>query len=158
MQMAKAPEQVILDSIRLIVKSLRNTSKEAELTYGLSGAQVFVLQKLAESKPLSINELAARTLTHQSSVSVVVAKLCEKELAKKTPDSRDARKSRLSITSKGEKILKDAKPAAQIKLIDALKKMKKTDLAQLARLLPEAVSLAGMHEEIAPLFLEESVR
>ena len=142
----------------MIVQSLRINAKAAEQAHGLSGAQVFVLQKLAESAPMSVNGLAARTLTHQSSVSGVLAKLCEKEFVKKQPDPLDARKTILYLTPKGKKLLKTSKPSVQVQLIEALKKMKKSELHSLARLLTKAVSLAGIYEEVAPLFLEEPSR
>ena len=79
-QGVQSDAQFIMDSIRKIVKSLRETSKLAEKIAGISAAQLFVLQKIAESKvPLRINDLAAKTLTHQSSVSVVITKLVEKK-------------------------------------------------------------------------------
>ena len=70
--------QAVLDGVRRIVHALRASSRRAEQDYGLSGAQLFVLQRLADAPALSVNELAARTHTHQSSVSTVVAKLVEK--------------------------------------------------------------------------------
>jgi DNA-binding MarR family transcriptional regulator len=60
----------VLDAVRRIVQALRESSRQAERQVGLSGAQLFVLQKLAESPASSVNELAARTHTHQSSVSL----------------------------------------------------------------------------------------
>ena len=62
----------MLDAVRRIVQTLRESSRAAEKAVGLSGAQLFVLQTLAEAPGLSLNELAARTHTHQSSVSTVV--------------------------------------------------------------------------------------
>ena len=65
----------VLDAMRRIVQALRESSRWAERHVGLSGAQLFVLQTLAETPGLSVNELAERTHTHQSSVSVVVSRL-----------------------------------------------------------------------------------
>ena len=70
---AELEARTILDSIRGIVQVLRESSRAAEERVGLSGAQLFVLQKLGEGGGASLNELAARTRTHQSSVSVVVS-------------------------------------------------------------------------------------
>src|ERR671938_1731164 len=67
-----------LDAIRRLVRGLRLAARASEREAGLSAAQLFVLQQLAESPAESINELAARTLTHQSSVSVVVRRLVER--------------------------------------------------------------------------------
>ena len=64
----------VLDAIRRVVRTLREASRHSEKAAGISAAQLFVLQRLAGTGGLSVNELAARTLTHQSSVSVVVSK------------------------------------------------------------------------------------
>src|SRR6185312_321205 len=71
--MSTSPQRV-LDSIRRIVRLLREGTRASEDAVGLSAAQLFVLQKLDPAVPLSLTELAARTLTHQSSVSVVVSR------------------------------------------------------------------------------------
>src|SRR4051812_49679467 len=65
----------VLDAIRRVVRTLREASRHSDRVVGVSAAQLFVLQRLAGTRGLSVNELAARTLTHQSSVSVVVSKL-----------------------------------------------------------------------------------
>ena len=56
--------QRILDAIRCIVRGLRVSSKAVEKNLGLSGAQLFVLQKLEDATTLSVNELAERKLSN----------------------------------------------------------------------------------------------
>ncbi len=76
---------IILNGIRLIVQDLREASRAAEARLGLSGAQIFVLQTLAETPGISVNELSARTYTHQSSVSVVLKRLIQRGLVRAAP-------------------------------------------------------------------------
>lgn len=83
--------RLVLDCIRRIVRALRLFDREAEKRVGLSGAQVFVLEKLADGGGASINELADRTHTHQSSVSVVVQKLVDRKLVRRSSSARDWR-------------------------------------------------------------------
>jgi hypothetical protein len=42
--------RIVLDSIRRIVQALRVSSRAAEKTVGLSGAQLFLLQQLGEGR------------------------------------------------------------------------------------------------------------
>jgi hypothetical protein len=72
--------QKALDALRRIVQVLRESSRWAERHVGLSGAQLFVLQTLGEAPAASVNDLAGRTHTHQSTVSMVVARLVERGL------------------------------------------------------------------------------
>ena len=99
----------IVTSIRKIVRALRIASCLTDRTVGLSGAQLFVLQQLSQGEALSANDLAERTLTHQSSVSVVVSRLREKGLVIGHPSPNDGRCLALSLTEKrGESFIRCA--------------------------------------------------
>src|SRR3954468_12674201 len=83
--------RIVLDGVRRIVQSLRESSRRAEKRVGMSGAQLFVLQKLEEAPAQSLNDLAGRTHTHQSSVSTIVARLVERGLVTRMRSPRDGR-------------------------------------------------------------------
>src|ERR1700753_4266298 len=110
----------VLDSIRRIVRVLRVASRAAEKEVGLTGAQLFVLHHLAESPAISLNELAARTRTHQSSVSVVVQRLVERGLVSRLRSGNDGRQIELGLTAPARKLVNKAPGAAQDRLIGAL--------------------------------------
>ncbi|HEX3345342.1 MAG TPA: helix-turn-helix domain-containing protein, partial [Polyangiaceae bacterium] len=69
-----------MDALRRVVRDLRLSARDAERSAGISGAQLFVLQSLRNEAAASLNELAERTLTDQSSVSVVVKRLADRKL------------------------------------------------------------------------------
>ena len=150
----ESASQSILDSIRRIVRGLRVSSKNAESSLGISGAQLFVLQKLAGSTRLSLNELAKRTLTHQSSVSVVVSLLVERGLVLRTSSKADARRLDLGLSAKGREFLKKAPPTTQERLIAAIDKLPNRQRVQLKALLKLVVMNAGLSEESPELFFE----
>src|SRR5260221_14725566 len=102
---SSAATRVVLDAIRRIVQALRESSRAAEKHAGLSGAQLFVLQALAESPGLSLNELAERTRTHQSSVSVVVTRLSRARLIERSTAPGDARRAELRLSALGRRRL-----------------------------------------------------
>ena len=147
--------QIILDSIRRIVRALRISSRSAEKELGLSGAQLFVLQKLSGVHALSLNELASRTVTHQSSVSVVVSRLVERKLVTRTHSKTDARRIELQLTPRGGAILKDAPPSAQENLMRAIGEMSEPARKKLAGMLVSVVSMAGLSAESPSLFFED---
>src|SRR4051794_39082445 len=105
---AKTESKEILDSLRRIVRALRLSSSNSERELGLSSAQLFVLQKLAECDGMCINDLAEKTLTHQSSVSVVVTKLTQRGLVESQRSAEDGRKSFVSITAGGKNLIRNA--------------------------------------------------
>jgi hypothetical protein len=90
--------RAVLDGVRRIVQSLRESSRWAEKYLGMTGAQLFVLQELDEAPAQSLNDLAARTHTHQSSVSTIVARLVDQGFVTRTRSSRDGRTIELHLS------------------------------------------------------------
>src|SRR5690606_17967130 len=117
---ASADVQGVLDGIRRIVQALRESSGDAERLTGASAAQIFVLGRLAEHEALSVNELARKTFTHQSSVSEVVTRLVDRRLVARRPDPADRRRRLLTVTRQGHKVLAAAPPTAQERLLGAV--------------------------------------
>src|SRR4029077_4522437 len=90
-----------LNALRRIVRALRVASRTAEQQVGLSGAQLFVLQCLARQSPCSVKELAARTATDQSSVSVVVSRLVAAGHVRRARSQAAPRRVELTLTRSG---------------------------------------------------------
>lgn len=147
--------QAVIDSIRQIVHALQVGSRAAQQKVGLSGAQLFVLQTLALRGTMSVNELAAHSHTHQSSVSAVVTRLVEAKLVARTKSPNDARRLDLTATEAGLQTLKSSFVTPQARLIQSLQTLEPNRLTQLRSLLSEVVSLSGMDSEAAPMFFEE---
>ena len=138
---------------------MHETSRKMEKTYGLTAAQLFVLQTLVKSShPLSVGELASRTYTHQSSVSTVLARLIEKGLINCSSSKEDSRMKEVSLTKKGEKTLSKPVPTLQERLADAIRKMSKKQRSQLVKGLAKWVQLAEFNINEPPLFMEEANR
>jgi len=146
--------QKVMNAIRRIVRALRISSRAVERELGLSGAQLFVLQKLKQSSALSVKELAERTLTHQSSVSVVVSRLVERGLADRRLSPTDGRQVELTLTTEGLALLGKAPRTAQESLVEAISGLPAAQRALLGQLLSEVVSRAGLSSEPPALFFE----
>lgn len=146
-----------LDAFRSIVQALRLAAGEGKRRSGLSAAQLFALQQIAEQPKLSINELAARTFTHQSSVSVVVQRLVDRRLVAKIAADEDRRRQLLVVTAKGRRALSAAPAAMQHRLIRAFSALPGADRAAAARALAKvarrvAPQMAGRR---APMLFED---
>jgi MarR family transcriptional regulator, lower aerobic nicotinate degradation pathway regulator len=138
--------QQALDSLRRIVRALREAARQAERRYGLSGAQLFVLHKLAEASPISLNELARLTHTHQSSVSTVVTRLVRQRLVRRVRSPRDARMLQLTLTPSGERLAKRAPDPPQDRLIEAIESLppgQQRALASALARVAKAIGVAG---------------
>ncbi|HEV8456499.1 MAG TPA: MarR family winged helix-turn-helix transcriptional regulator [Gemmatimonadales bacterium] len=145
-----------LDAIRRIISVLRRSSRLAESEVGIGGAQLFVLQQLATAPARSINELAERTYTHQSSVSVVIRRLVKQGLVERRPAPDDRRRRELRLTPAGKRLVARAPVPAQIRLINGLRALSVSQLRTFVRLFDQVVHRMGAAgEPPAMLFAEE---
>jgi DNA-binding MarR family transcriptional regulator len=147
--------QRILDSIRRLVRMLRVADRQAQAELGVSGAQLFVLTELGRTPSLSLNELASRTLTDQSSVSVVVTRLVEAGLVTRDRDARDARRLVLNLTRSGGALLQKAPPVAQERLLAVLDRLGDDERKRFADTFEQIVENAGGDDGPAPMLFEE---
>ena len=147
--------QRILDSIRRLVRLLRLTDRAAQTELGLSGAQLFVLHELAKTPAMSLSELAERTRTDQSSVSVVVSRLVDSGYVMRERDRRDARRLVLTLTKGGRAIAEKSPPVAQEKIIETLERMQPGERRRFADLFSHIIEELGEARGAAPMMFEE---
>ena len=114
-----------------------------------------MLQRLAEVSSLSVNELAERTFTHQSTVSVVVTRLVGRGLVRRNRADDDARRAELALTASGKLLLNRAMSSALARLIDALDAMPTSRLRVIGGSLDGVVDALGVGNEPPGMFFEE---
>jgi DNA-binding MarR family transcriptional regulator len=148
----------VLDAVRRIFQALHESSRWAEKHLGLTGAQLFVLQKLADSPCLSLNELAARTHTHQSSVSAVVARLVERGLVVRGPGESDARRVELRLSPEGRKVIRRAPDLPQQLLIHGIERLPAAHRRALAASLDALTKAMDVSERNAVMFFDNPRR
>ena len=123
-----------INALRRIVQALR--AGHAGLSRaGLSTAQLFALAQIAEHPGASINDVAALTFTHQSSVSVIIRRLVRRGFVARAAARDDRRRQRLDVTAKGRQALGRRPAAVQQQLIEAIASLPPADRRTLARAL-----------------------
>jgi DNA-binding MarR family transcriptional regulator len=148
----------IIDAIRRIVRVLRESSRAAEESLGLSGAQLFVLQQVGRRRKVSVGELAQRTLTHQSTVSVVVKHLATRGFLARVRSPADRRRVEVTLTERGRACLRKAPQAAQERLFAGIAAMPATRRHVLAFALDELLDEMGIAKEQPDMFFERRPR
>jgi len=144
-----------MNAVRSIVRALRINTRAIELKMGISLAQLFVLQQLAERPAESLNDLAERTATHQSSVSVVVRRLVERGYVSRTASPTDKRRIEIEVTPAGRELLAGAPMTIQTQMVNALGRMSNHDQATLAELLERWLHAANIDIAAPPMMGEE---
>lgn len=145
----------VLNSFRSLVKSLRLADRAGLRDHGLGAAQLFVLHELARESPLSVNDLAERTATDQSTVSVVVAKLIEKGYVARQRSEADARRLDLTLTTRGAQLARNLPPPIQHRLIEGVQQLSPARAKALAESLREICEVLGIAEAHPPMFMDE---
>jgi len=144
-----------MNAIRSVVRALRLNTRSIEGKLGISLAQLFVLQQLSEKPADSLNELADRTATHQSSVSVVVRRLVERGLVTRVASPVDRRRVQIALTPEGERVLRGAPPTVQNDLMNGMSRMQPEQRAVLAELLETWVLASGIDLAAPPMMFED---
>ncbi len=122
---------------------------------GLTTAQLFALQQIASAPGTSINELAARTFTHQSSVSVVVQRLVGLRLVRRVAAKDDRRRARLQLTDAGLAILRRSPEPLQERLIAAVATLPQRQRHNFVLAITDVARRMGAHTRRPPMLFED---
>lgn len=147
--------QRILDAIRRLVQLLRLSDRAAQSRVGLSAAQAFVLGELGKEDALSLKDLAERTRTDQSSVSVVVARLVASGYVTRERAEDDARRLVLKLTRSGRAVLQRIPSVAQERLLAALEALPVSARRQFAETFTNVIAAMGAENGAPPMLFED---
>jgi DNA-binding MarR family transcriptional regulator len=145
----------ILNAFRTLVKALRVADRSVLKDYGVGSAQAFVLHELNRESPLSVNDVAERTATDQSTVSVVVNKLVAKGLVARSRSGADGRRAELTLTARGRHLVRRLPAPIQESLLDAVRELPSRRAGLFADALEQVVKSLGIDEDYPPMFFED---
>ncbi len=151
--MPGSPRVTALEQLRTLISALTHSARAVERSTGITNAQLFLLQQLAAADSLSVNDLAARARTQQSTVSIVVGRLVRAGLAVKRKSADDGRISAVSLTPKGRRLLAHAPAPPTTALLRAIEELSDREVRALSdglRALVGALNLSP--PEITMLF------
>lgn len=146
-----------LQAVRALIAAMGHSARTVERRTGLTNAQLFLLRELADG-PLSVNELAARVVTTQSTVSLLAKRLYAAGLVRRERSSADARRVVLSLSQTGRRLLRRAPAAPLTALLSALCVLAPRDRRALERGLTALLTELGVRPEAAPPMFESSPR
>jgi len=84
-----------------------------ETRFGVRNAELWIMVMLGGKEPLAVNELSRRTRIDKAWISRSAGALVRRGLVRRTPHPRDSRVSLLSLTDRGETLLRRIAPVAK---------------------------------------------
>lgn len=129
--------ELVLNGVRRLERGLRLAARDVERSTRMSSAQLFVLEQLSRKPAASIGELASRTMTDRSSVSVVVDRLAAAKLVSRVQSTGDRRRAEVRITKAGREVLQRAPLPPAHQLVSGLKRMRPAAVRQLGETLQQ---------------------
>lgn len=144
-----------MDGLRRIVRALRVGNIRAEASHAISSAQLFALRAIDAEPGGSLRDLAARTLTSQSTVSEVVARLDAQGLITRLTSAEDRRRIELRVSAEGRKILDGAPATIQEQLAAGFLSLPSYQQRELATGIETWIVAAGLAEVPAAMFFED---
>jgi DNA-binding MarR family transcriptional regulator len=126
-------------------RAVRQRLGEVTSPFGLTVAQYTALSVLASRGSLSNAQLARRSFVTPQAMNEIVAAMTEKEFVARAPDVRHGRIVRISLTRKGEQVLRHCDVATRRVEKQMLAGLSRTKRATLLTLLGQCVAALEHH-------------
>jgi DNA-binding MarR family transcriptional regulator len=147
-----------LQNVRALVEALSKSAQGVESRTGVTNAQLFLLQQIRTGRHLTVNDLAARAMTTQSTVSIVLSRLERRGLVKRSRSPVDRRSVVLQLTATGKRVLRRAPRAATSEVMGALARLTKRELHALSHGLGALGRELGLAVKPPSMLFEEGGR
>ncbi|MGI6178133.1 MAG: MarR family winged helix-turn-helix transcriptional regulator [Eubacterium sp.] len=128
-------DNYLLIKMHRIINQIDRRTAHIAAGYELTLSQFGVLEALYHLGDLTVGEVKEKILSSDGTIPVVVNNLEKRGLLVRKKDERDKRKSILSLTEKGEKLISEAYPANEEMIHDELSVWTKEEKSRLADIL-----------------------
>lgn len=128
-----------LKKFRIIFGSVRQHLREIEKTCGITGSQLWIIHEISKAPGIGISGLAQTLSIHQSTCSLLVDKLVQRQLVRKDRGQEDQRRVGLHILPEAEHILKIAPGPAEGILPEAIRALPVDELEKLDNALEKVI-------------------
>ncbi len=116
--------------------------------FGLKPTDLRILIILGAHQPISVNEVSRRTHIDKAWISRSLGALLRRKLIKKTAHPADSRASSLSLTKKGEALLRQIAPVAEEYQRQLLRGQQRSEVERVLDLLAERAE--EMYQQTVP--------
>ncbi len=144
--MSAAVQSRIAYTVGRLDRAVRQRLGEVTGRFGLTVAQYTALSVLAARGSLSNAQLARRSFVTPQAMNEIIAAMAGKEMVARAPDAHHGRIVRISLTRKGEQMLRRCDAAArrvEEEMLSGLTRTKRTMLLELLRECVDALEHRG---------------
>lgn len=131
---------IVLKRFRVIFGSMRQHFRRTEEMCGVTGSQLWLLQEVSKNPGIGVSDLADQLAIHQSTCSLLVDKLVQRQYLLKIKNSGDQRRVGLALSEQGSRLIRIAPDPARGILPEALDALPDDVLVALDRSLVELIS------------------
>ncbi|WEF33951.1 MarR family winged helix-turn-helix transcriptional regulator [Pseudoduganella chitinolytica] len=121
----------VLQKLRVVIRAAQRHSLWIEKQCGVNGAQLWIMQELAEAPGLRVGQVTALLAIRQATTSNLLEGLVRKGFVVKTRDPADQRVVKLFLSAEGQALLEAAPKPARGLLPEALAKLEPAHLTRL---------------------------
>lgn len=118
----------VLQKLRVVIRAAQRHSLWIEKQCGVNGAQLWIMQELADVPGMRVGQVTALLAIQQATTSNLLDGLVRKGLVVKTRDPADQRVVKLFLSAQGLALLDGAPKPARGLLPEALAKLEPTHL------------------------------
>lgn len=136
-------------ALERIVNAWADAERRFEQAWDLTSVQLRVLRQLASAPGACVKQVAAATGRDQGTTSVIVARLEVRGLVTRDRCDADHRRSLLSITDAGRRIVAMADSEGPRRIADAVARLSEFERRQLAECLARLAHQVSVAGEIA---------
>lgn len=141
-----------MECLRRLVNSVGQSARAVEQRTGITNAQLYLLRQIAGKTGLSINELAARALTQQSTVSLLVGRLERAGYVRRQRSAADGRRVEVGLTPRGRALLRRAPNPPMARMLRAIETLPDRDVEAIIRGLGALLTAMRAPLAIRPVF------
>ena len=150
--------EMVLRNLRKITRSIDIHSNRLKQSHGMTGPQVYIMQEIAKSGSIQIGSLAQKVSLSHATVTGILNRLEKQALIARARDHHDKRRILVSLTGKGEEILRNSPPLLQEQFLSAFEKLAEWEQLQILSSLQRVANLMDAEKlEAAPLLESGSI-
>ena len=131
----------VVATLRQIIRAIDLRSRELIKKHGLTGPQLLVLKEIQKDPFRPISKIASEISLSQATVTSIIDRLEQQDLAVRNRNSSDRRKVNISLTEKGIAILKSNPSMLQEEFSDKFNSLKNWEKTMILSSLQRLASL-----------------